>query len=48
MFVFFAFSLTVFLASKNKNIMYVNEKMRSVETIPGMGAGRDKREQWRV
>jgi hypothetical protein len=27
--------------------MYVNEKMISVETVPGMGNGRDKGEYWR-
>jgi hypothetical protein len=27
--------------------MYVNGKMIPIETIPGMGRGRDKREWWR-
>jgi hypothetical protein len=27
--------------------MYENGKMRPVETIPGMGGGRDKGEWWR-
>jgi hypothetical protein len=27
--------------------VYVNGKMRSVETIPGMGGGEDKGEWWR-
>jgi hypothetical protein len=27
--------------------MYVNGKMRPVETIPGMGGGSDEGERWR-
>jgi hypothetical protein len=27
--------------------MYVNGKIRPIETVPGMGGGRDKGEWWR-